>query len=165
MSWRAFARWAYATTVAKRRPRPPEPFAWDGYDEPADALATASAMERFVATFVVAIKRERMLGMLFHKDQGKRIEAIQTADKWIDPTLRQAELVGDTGVPRHLKRRFDDLRGILFNEDRGRHVTIAGAAVLAKGAMGEWGAIFIADGKPISLLFPEIGPPTLCAGR
>jgi hypothetical protein len=45
-------------------------------------------------------------------------------------------------------------------DDRvARHVTVAGAAVLSSG---QFGSIFVADSSAIALLFPEVGPPTLC---
>jgi hypothetical protein len=48
-------------------------------------------------------------------------------------------------------------------DDRGaRHVTVAGAAVLSSG---QFGCLFMADSAAIALLFPEIGPPTLCFKR
>jgi hypothetical protein len=41
-----------------------------------------------------------------------------------------------------------------------RRSSIAEAAVLAAGGFG---AIFIADIRPVALLLPEVGPPTLCS--
>lgn len=84
---------------------------------------------------------------------------IQSAYKWIDPSLLQSELDGNTGFPQHLHERFGDLRGVML-EDRGaRHITVAGAAVLSSG---QFGSIFVAHSSAMALLFPEVGPPTLC---
>ena len=100
-----------------------------------------------------------MLSMLQHRDQNRRVDALQNVYKWIDPTL-QTELEGHTGFPQHLVERFGDLRGILVDATAARHVTIAGAAVLASGGFG---GIFIADEQPIALLFGEVGHPILCS--
>lgn len=150
------------SSVGKRRHGQPDKFQWDGFpidDHPADEAAAASAIGRFVNTFVIASKRERMLAMLLHADRNKRCEAIQTVYKWIEPA-HQCELEGNTGFPQHLRERFGDLRGVFLDEASASHVTIAGAAVLAAGGFG---GIFIADAQPIALLFAEVGPPTLCS--
>lgn len=150
--------------MAKRRHGQPDKFQRDEFpvdDRVANEAASAAAIQRFVATFVIASKRERMLAMLSHRDRNKRNEAIQTVYKWIDPKLK-SELEGNTGFPQHLKARFGDLPGIFIDEANASHVSVAGAAVLAEGGFG---AIFIADAATIALLFPEVGPATLCSGR
>lgn len=118
------------------------------------------AVVRFVNAFVIAAKRERMLTMVLHKDRNKRKEAIQTVYKWID-AKRQVELARNSGFPRQLTERFGDLTGVLLDESTARHVTIGEAAALASVGLG---AIFIADTKLMAVLFPEVGPPTLCSG-
>lgn len=95
---------------------------------------------------------------MLHRSQQRRIEAIQSAYKWIDPSL-QSELESNTGFPQHLRERFGDLRGVMLDDRGARHVTVAGAAVLS---CGQFGSIFVADSSAMALLFPEIGPPTLC---
>ncbi len=127
----------------------------------ADELATSAAVQRFVMTFVDPSRRERMVTMLLHKDRNKRSEAIQHVYKWVDPT-RQTELAGSAGMPDQLKKRFHELSGILIDEASARHVTIGEAASLATTGFG---AIFIADGHDIAVLFPEVGPPTLCSSK
>jgi len=94
--------------MAKRRRGQPDKFQREGFsvdERPATEDDAASAVQRFVTTFVIGSKRERMLAMLLHKDRNKRNEAIQTVYKWIDPRL-QHELPGNTGFPQHLKERF-----------------------------------------------------------
>lgn len=125
-----------------------------------DAAARA-AVQRFVTTFVDMSRRERMATMLLHRDRNKRCEAIQTVYKWIEPALRK-ELEGDTGFPAQLEKRFGAMLGTVIDETGARHVTIAEAAA---GADGRFGAIFIADARPIAVLFPEVGPPTLCSSK
>ena len=125
-----------------------------------DAAARA-AVQRFVTIFVDASRRERVAAMLVHKQREKRIAMIQTVYKWIDPAWR-TELERDTGFPVQLEKRFGALLGIVIDEIGARHVTIAEAAAVAAG---RFGAIFIADARPIAVLFPEVGPPTLCSSK
>jgi hypothetical protein len=116
---------------------------------------------RFVETFVVKHKRERVQAGLLHRNQERRIEAIQSVYKWIDSTL-QSELEGNTGFPQHLHERFGDLRGVMIDDRTARHITVAGAAAVSSG---QFGSIFVADTVAMALLFPEIGGPTLCLNR
>ena len=127
----------------------------------ADEAAARAAVERFVTTFVEPSRRDRMVTMLLHKDRNKRCEAIQHVYKWIDPA-RQTELAGSVGTPEQLKKRFGELSGIVIDETSARHMTIAEAT--SRAANG-FGAIFIADAQEIAVLFPEVGPPTLCSSK
>lgn len=148
--------------MTKRRHGKPDPFQWHGIaigERLASPEAAAAAVHRFAAMFVDERKREQTQTRLLHPDQGRRIRAIQSVYKWIDPRL-QTNLEGSTGFPQHLRERFGDLPGILIDHTTARHATIAGAAILS---VGHFGAVFIADAKPLALLLPEIGPVTLCA--
>jgi hypothetical protein len=147
-------------TVGKRRHGVPDKFQQSGFaidERPASDDAALVAVKRFVETFVTRAKRERVQAGLLHRSQQRRIETIQSAYKWIDPSL-QSELEGNTGFPQHLHERFGDLRGVMIDDREARHVTVAGAAVLSSG---QFGSIFVADSSAMALLFPEIGPPTL----
>ena len=148
-------------SVGKRRHGEPDKFQRSGFaidDRPASDDAALVAVKRFVETFVMKEKRERVQAGLLHRSQQRRLETIQTAYKWIDPSL-QTELEGNTGFPQHLHERFGDLRGVMLDDRGARKVTVAGASVLASG---QFGSIFMADSSAIALLFPEVGPPTLC---
>jgi hypothetical protein len=147
--------------VGKRRHGEPDPFQSSGFaidERPASDGAALVAVKRFVETFITKAKRDRVQTGLLHRTQRRRIEAIQSASKWIDPSL-QSELEGNAGFPQHLRQRFGDLRGVMFDDRGARHVTVAGAAVLSTGQVG---AIFVADSSAMALLFPEVGPPMLC---
>lgn len=147
--------------MGKRRHGDPDKFQSSGFaidERPASDDAALVAVQRFVETFVTKAKRDRVQTGLLHRSQQRRIEAIQSAYKWIDASL-QSELEGNTGFPQHLRERFGDLRGVMLDDRGARHVTVAGAAVLSTG---QFGSIFVADSSPMALLFPEIGPPTLC---
>lgn len=147
--------------VGKRRHGEPDRFQTDGFaidERPANDEAALAAVTRFVETFVMKTKRERVQAGLLHRNQRRRLETIQSAYKWVDPTL-QSELEGNTGFPQHLHQRFGDLRGVMIDDHGARHVTVARAAVLSSG---QFGSIFVADSAPMALLFPEIGEPTLC---
>jgi hypothetical protein len=150
--------------VGKRKRGEPDTFQWGGFaidERPASDETALAAVTRFVETFVAKHKRERIQAGLLHSKQQRRIESIQQVYKWIDPAL-QSELEGNTGFPQHLQERFGDLRGVMIDDRAARHVTVAGAAVLSSG---QFGSIFMADSAAIALLFPEIGPPTLCLKR
>lgn len=147
--------------MGKRRHGAPDRFQSSGFaidERPASDDAALVAAQRFVEAFVTKAKRERVQTGLLHRSQRRRIEAIQSAYKWIDPSLR-SELEGNTGFPQHLRERFSDLRGVMIDGRGARHVTVAGAAALSAG---QFGAIFVADASAMALLFPEIGHPTLC---
>jgi hypothetical protein len=147
--------------VGKRRNGAPDKFQSSGFaidERPATDDAALVAVKRFVEIFVTKAKRDRVQTGLLHPGQRRRIEAIQSAYKWIDPSL-QSELEGNTGFPQHLRERFGDLRGVMIDDRGARHVTVAGAAVLSTG---QFGSIFVADSSAMALLFPELGPPTLC---
>jgi hypothetical protein len=147
-------------SVGKRRHGTPERFQSSGFaidERSANDEAALAAVKRFVETFVSKDKRERVQSGLLHRDQERRLETIHSAHKWIDPSL-QSTLEGNTGFPQHLHARFGDLRGVMIFESGARHVTVAGAAVLASG---EFGSLFMADSSAVALVFPEVGPPTL----
>jgi hypothetical protein len=147
--------------VGKRRHGDPDTFQSTGFaidERPASDDAALVAVTRFVNAFVTKARRDRIQTSLLHRNQRRRIEAIHGAYKWIDPTL-QSELEGYTGFPQHLRERFGDLRGVMIDDRTARHVTVAGAAVLSSGRLG---SIFVADSSAMAVLFPEIGPPTLC---
>jgi hypothetical protein len=147
--------------MGRRKHGEPDPFRTDGFpidERPASDDEATAAVNRFVTPFVLEPKRERIRAGLLHPKQQRRIESIHHAYKWIAPAV-QTELEGNTGFPQHLHARFGDLRGVMIDERAARHVTAAGAAVLASG---QFGAIFVADGASLALLFPETGCPTLC---
>jgi hypothetical protein len=147
--------------VGKRRHGEPDPFQSSGFaidERPASDGAALVAATRFVETFITKVKRDRVQAGLLHRTQRRRIEAIQSASQWIDPSV-QSELEGNAGFPQHLRERFGDLRGVMLDDRRARHVTVAGAAVLS---MGQFGSIFVADSSAMAILFSEVGPPTLC---
>ena len=158
-------RWGFRAatipSVGKRRHGEPDKFQRSGFaidERPASDDAALVAVKRFLEIFVTKEKRERVQAGLLHRSQERRIETIQSAYKWIDPSL-QSELDGNTGFPQHLYERFGDLRGVMIDDRGARHVTVTGAAVLSSG---QFGSIFVADSSAIALLFPEVGPPTLC---
>lgn len=147
--------------MGKRRHGEPDRFQQGGFaidERPASDDAALAAVKRFVEAFVTKEKRERVQAGLLHRSQQRRIETIQSAYKWIDPSL-QSELDGNTGFPQHLHERFGDLRGVMLDDRGARNITVAGAAVLSSG---QFGSIFVADSSAMALLFPEVGPPTLC---
>lgn len=147
--------------MGKRRHGEPDRFQPGGFaidERPVSDDAALVAVKRFVETFVTKEKRERVQAGLLHRTQQRRIETIRSAYKWIDPSL-QSELDGNTGFPQHLHERFGDLRRVMLDDRGARHITVAGAAVLSSG---QFGSIFVADSSAMALLFPEVGPPTLC---
>jgi hypothetical protein len=147
--------------VRRRRHGEPDPFDTGGFavdERPASDEAAFAAVKRFAETFVMKRRRERVRGDLLHREAGRRNEAIQSVYKWIDPAM-QSELEGNAGFPQRLHERFGDLRGVMIDGHGARHVTAAGAAVLAQQGFG---AIFVADSISLALLFPETGHPTLC---
>jgi hypothetical protein len=149
--------------VGKRKHGEPDRFQRGGFEideRPVDEAVAVASVKRFVETFIVAAKRERIQTHLLHHKRERRTETIQGLYKWIDPKMK-TELAGNTGFPQHLHERFGDLRGVLLDEYRACHVTIAGAAVLSAA---QFGAIFIADGRALALLFAEVGAPILCLG-
>jgi hypothetical protein len=81
-------------------------------------------VKRFVDTFVTKEKHERVQAGLLHRSQQRRIETIQSAYKWIDPSL-QSELDGNTGFPQHLHERFGDLRGVMLDDHQERDCSSA----------------------------------------
>jgi hypothetical protein len=122
--------------VGRRKHGKPDPFRWNNFavdERPATAEATASAIRRFVETFVFAVRRDRMVAMLLHKERRRREEGIQAVSKWIDPKL-QFELEGRSGSPQHLQERFGELRGIIVTRPVARRQRAARSTV---GALGD----------------------------
>ncbi|HLL21145.1 MAG TPA: hypothetical protein VK427_03390 [Kofleriaceae bacterium] len=146
-----------------KREQGPDKFQWDGFSAgelPAAADVAAAAVRRFVQAFVIPSKHERMTAMLLHSRESKRDEAFESLHSWLDPDSH-VDMPRATGFPQHLHARFGNLRGILVGYACSHHVSIAGAAILA-AKLGS-AAIFMADARPLGLLFHEIGPPTLCS--
>ena len=147
--------------MGRRKHGEPDRFQWGGFEideRPAAEEAALSAVKRFVDSFVLASKRDRIESGLLHPKRLRRSETLQTLYKWLDPKTT-TELEGNTGFPQHLHERFGDLRGLLLDENRMFHVTVAGAAVLSAGGFG---AVFLAEERSLALLFLEDGPPILC---
>jgi hypothetical protein len=149
--------------VRRRKHGEPDHFQWSGFainEQPASNAVARAAVKRFVALFVVENRRERAPMVLLHRDWRRRLRAIWNLSRWIDGAYSR-ELDGSSGSPQHLRERFGDMRGILLDERCARHVTVAGAAILA--AVSGFGALFIADTKPIAIIFEEVGHPTVCS--
>ncbi len=144
--------------VGKRRHGAPDRFGEGGgfstLKEPLDDSATKFALERFVATFVSKVKRERALMLL---GGSGRIEGLQRLHDWIDVKF-QTLLQGSLGFPQHLQARFGDLQGVLVDDRGAWRTTIAGASWSAAGGFG---ALFVSDAGDLALLLAEIGPTTL----
>ena len=147
--------------MGRRKHGTPDKFQWSGFvidEKPADEGSIVTAVRRFVELFVIKNRRERVQFGLLHTNPNRRSETIQGVFRWIDEKFT-TRLEGNSGFPQHLHARFGDLRGILVDEHCARHVTVAGAAILEAG---QFGAVFIADAKPIALILEENGDPLLC---